>query len=109
METKSQKINWRGSGVIWPEAPLRKVMMGERRGGDTQRTCHMRRAMKMSRSGNRSGENLISNLGDTSRFSAKGGRWAQMDLVEKGNRSRENSISNPSDASKSSAKGGGWA
>jgi hypothetical protein len=50
-EIKHQTINQRGLDKIWPEAPLRKVVMGERRGGDVQMTCHMRRAMKTPKSG----------------------------------------------------------
>jgi hypothetical protein len=50
-EIKRQMINRRGSDKIWPEAPLRKVAMGERRGRDTQMTCHRRRATKTLRSG----------------------------------------------------------
>jgi hypothetical protein len=50
-EIKCQTINRRGSDKIWPEAPLRKVAMGERCGGDTHMTCHKRRATKTPRSG----------------------------------------------------------
>jgi hypothetical protein len=42
-EIKRQMINRRGSNKIWPEAPLRKVAMGERRGGDAHMTCHRQR------------------------------------------------------------------
>jgi hypothetical protein len=44
-------INRRGSDEFWPEALLRKVAMGERRGGDAQMTCHRRRATKTPRFG----------------------------------------------------------
>jgi hypothetical protein len=49
-EIKHQMINQRGSDKIWPKALLRKVAMGERRGGDAQMTCHRRRATKTPRS-----------------------------------------------------------
>jgi hypothetical protein len=36
-------INRRGSNKIWPEAPLRKVAMRERRGKDAHMTCRRQR------------------------------------------------------------------
>jgi hypothetical protein len=50
-EIKCQTTNRRGSDKIWPEAPLRKVAMGERHGGDAQMTCHRQQATKTPRFG----------------------------------------------------------